>query len=152
MAIALSGSAEVVAVGTTLRHQGLAAVSLHKGDLLAETSSSPPPKDDFSGREEGGEVTVPSRHRRFHYSTEYQDPLQTEYAGDGGGWRLGEEEEEEEEEKQEEKRDGNAQLTCKICLTECVFQATPSVWLEGEEPSPEVLESSLYSDFICDIY
>ena len=84
--------------------------------------------------------------------TSYQDPLQTEYAGDGGGWRLGEEEEEEEEEKQEEKRDGNAQLTCKICLTECVFQATPSVWLEGEEPSPEVLESSLYSDFICDIY
>ncbi len=51
MAIALSGSAEVVAVGTTLR---LAAVSLHKGDLLAETSSSPPPKDDFSGREGGG--------------------------------------------------------------------------------------------------
>ena len=65
---------------------------------------------------------------------------------------LGDEQEEEEEEEEEEKRDGNAQLTCKICLTECVFQATPSVWLEGEEPSPEVLESSLYSDFICDIY
>jgi hypothetical protein len=53
---------------------------------------------------------------------------------------LGDEQEEEEEEEEEEKRDGNAQLTCKICLTECVFQATPSVWLEGEEPSPEVLK------------
>jgi hypothetical protein len=54
VAIALSGSAEVVAVGTTLRQQGLAAVSLHNGDPLAETSSSPPPKDDFGGREGGG--------------------------------------------------------------------------------------------------
>ena len=54
MAIALSGSAEVVAVGTTLRHQGLAAVSLHKGDLLAETSSSPPPRMTLVGVRGGG--------------------------------------------------------------------------------------------------